>query len=66
MARRHYEKLKSFVFFLLIPIILYCDNVSSDCPKLCHCVNVRILSVDCSGKNLTAIPENIPEDVESL
>jgi len=60
MTRR---KLKCSVFCLLI-LMFYHVNASNDCPKVCHCGGYS--GVDCSKKNLTMIPENIPLDVEKL
>lgn len=68
MAKRNYEKLKCVI---LLMMFVYCvsagTNCENECPKLCHCSGLcNSRRVDCSGKNLTAIPDGIPEDVVNL
>ncbi|XP_052065333.1 leucine-rich repeat-containing G-protein coupled receptor 5-like [Mytilus californianus] len=68
MAKRNYEKLKCVT---LLMMLVYCasagTNCENECPKFCHCSGLcNSRRVDCSGKNLTAVPDGIPDDVVNL
>lgn len=48
-----------------VPVLFFLVTaVQADCPQRCFCPSVE--TVECSGKNLTAIPENMDGKIKHL
>lgn len=48
-----------------VPVLFFLvAAVQADCPQRCFCPSVE--TVECSGKNLTAIPENMDGKIKHL
>ncbi|XP_075995664.1 leucine-rich repeat and immunoglobulin-like domain-containing nogo receptor-interacting protein 1 [Genypterus blacodes] len=53
------------VFYLLAAILTLTSQTRSPCPQTCRC-NTAVLEVNCSGHQLTTVPNALPKDSKLL
>ncbi|KAE8613491.1 hypothetical protein XENTR_v10007746 [Xenopus tropicalis] len=65
VARRYYPGRWAQGSFIACCLSLCAASSLLSCPSLCKC-NTSSLEVDCSGRGLTSVPPDIPQDTRTL